>query len=1127
MRDDARGHWVDEVAGLAGRWLGPGVLPEGPRTDEWWAALATRTALAALAAREGADDAARALAAAVRLGPDTGTESLPVPRRPAVGRSAEPFPTRGAAEDPERSGHPWHAWSPLPGDRDPASRWPRPPVPPARYLEVREGPREELSAAELGRRLLTDHVRTGAPERLDEAEAVLRGVVREVPSDGVHQESAHGDLAWALLLRFVRSEQREDVDGAIEYAMIARVFDQPSGAGAAHPPPWETVLAMALLARHDLTGRGVDLDNAVAVLERSAARLRSDDPDLDTVLSTLADALLCRHGQRGNPADLRRAGELRYDVERYPSLATARFAAYLTGGAPEALDDAVAAGTASVEQARNPAQRAWSLNNLAGYLLARHEASRDPSDAAAAVDRLNSALELLRHGTTARAAVSLNLARALMTGPTPLRFRAARLIGEALDTEHTTLALQAQALELLCAVAEFDGGRSPVTEVRAEVLDRRLGALVEQLGAESAGARVSSLRWARARLRRGMGQHGESRELAREVLDDRVWDVLAQPDPAEAYRWARQALDEAAELASWLSADGQPGEAFAAVESARGLALCSATDTDPVAERLAAVGSDDLRRRWLLARESPALSPGPAAPRREFDGPPPAGQDRRRLLAEVRQALSSRNRTGPAPAAGLLGRPSLRTLAEQVRAVDADAVVHLVMGRNAVPGRALVLHAAGDVTALPLPDLREDSAQLREFVLAHDRSLRSPGDKGADNKWAKALRGLYGWSWRAVVGPLLSHLSSRPELAERAVPRVVLVPTGVLGLVPWHAARRREGGSGWRYAIEDAGFGYAPSAGALGGFADRAQAPLDGAGLVVADPSDDLPHARQEGGDLHRWYYAKGPRLGRSDDPAAPPATPRAVLGSLLADTASGAPPVAHFACHARSCAPAADSHLVLAGGQRLTVAALLRSARPTGRRDGPLVVLSGCATAVPGDRYDESLSLATAFASAGAASVVGTLWAVRDEDAAQLMTDFHHFLNLDGLPAAEALRQAQLRALARARSRTAGGSAAGRTRAEDPLRWGAFLHYGRGVPAALGPYPGPEPEAGRAAGENGGRPARTRSPIFARMPGGERSEVVWLCPEADCPYRAGGDAKAPFDEDTCPRHPRQALRRE
>ncbi|MDV9199488.1 hypothetical protein, partial [Streptomyces sp. Wh19] len=102
-----------------------------------------------------------------------------------------------------------------------------------------------------------------------------------------------------------------------------------------------------------------------------------------------------------------------------------------------------------------------------------------------------------------------------------------------------------------------------------------------------------------------------------------------------------------------------------------------------------------------------------------------------------------------------------------------------------------------------------------------------------------------------------------------------------------------------------------------------------------------------------------------------------------------------------------------------------------------------------------------------------------------------------------------------------------GRTRAEDPLHWGAFLHYGRGVPGALGPHPGPEAEAGCAAGRNGGRTAQTRSPIFARMPGGERSEVVWLCPEADCPYQATGDAKAPFDEDTCPRHPRQALRRE
>ncbi|WP_330435643.1 CHAT domain-containing protein [Streptomyces sp. NBC_00825] len=1123
MRDDARGRWVDEVAGLARRWLGPGVLPEGPRPDEWWAALAARTAQAALAAHEGSADVARALAAAVGLGLDTGTESLPVSRHPTAVRSGEPVLVRRVAQDAGPSGY---AWSPPPGDRDPAFRWPRPPVTPARYLEGREGPPEELSAAELGRRLLTDHLRTGAPEQLDEAEAVLRSVVREVPSDGVHQESAYGDLAWALLLRFIRSEQREDLDGAIEYAMVARVFDQPAEPGAAHPPPWEAVLGMALLARHDLTGRGVDLDNAVAALERSAARLHSDDPDLDTVLSTLADALLCRHGQRGNPADLRRAGELQYNVEHYPSLATARFAAYLSSGGPEALDDAVDAGTASVDQARDPAQRAWSLNNLAGYLLARHEASRDPADAAAAVVRLNSARELLRRGTTAYAAVSLNLARALMAGPTPLRTRAARLAGEALDTEHTTLALQAQALELLCAVAEFDGGRSPVVEVRAEILDLRLGALVERLNAEPAGPRVSSLRWARARLRRGMGRHEESRELAREVLADRVWDVLAQPDPAEAYRWARRTLGEAAEMAAWLSADERPGEAFAAVESARDLALHAATDTDPVADRLAAIGSDDLRRRWLLARESTVLSSGPAAPHRELDGPP-AGQDRQRLLAEVRQALSPRSRIGPAPAAGLLERPSLRALAEQVRAVDADAVVHLVLGRGATPGRALVLHAAGDATALPLPNLCESSVELRRFVLAHDRCLRFPEDKRADNEWGKALRGVYGWSWQAVVGPLLSHLSARPELAERMVPQVVLVPTGTLGLVPWHAARRKGDGPGRHYAIEDAGFSYAPSAGSLGGFADRAQTPLNGAGLVVADPSDDLPHARQEGGDLHRWYYAKGPRLGRSGDPVAPPATPRTVLGSLLADTASGAPPVAHFACHARSCAPAADSHLVLAGGQRLTVAALLRSVRPTGRPDGPLVVLSGCATAVPGDRYDESLSLATAFASAGAAAVVGTLWAVRDEDAAQLMTDFHHFLNLDGLPAAEALRQAQLRALARARRRTAGGSAAARTRAEDPLHWGAFLHYGRGVPGALGPHPGPEAEAGCAAGRNGGRTARTRSPIFARMPGGERSEVVWLCPEADCPYQAEGDAKAPFDEDTCPRHPRQALRRE
>ncbi|MFI2084500.1 CHAT domain-containing protein [Streptomyces rubiginosohelvolus] len=878
---------------------------------------------------------------------------------------------------------------------------------------------------------------------------------------------------------------------------------------------------MALLARHELAGGREDLDNAVAALERAAAGIGDDHPDRDTVLSTLADALLCRHAQREDPADLLRAGELRYDVEQPPSFATARFAAYLSSGDPDALDEAVTMGVVAVEQTQDPAQRAWSLNNLAGYLLARYQARRHPDDSAGAVDRLDSARELLRRGTTPYAVVSLNLAHAIVTGPAPRHRRALRLASEVLKTPQSPLTIQAQALELICSIAEFRVGRPSLPEEFPEDLELRLGALEERLYAESADARATSLRWARARLRREAGQREESRELAQDVLANRVWDVLVQPDPAEAYRWAHRALDEAAEMATWLSADELSEEAFASVECARGLAVHAAAGTDPVAARLDALGSDDLRTRWLLARESTALPSSRPELRRELDAPAVTGQALRRLRAEVQQALTTQGRPGSA-VAGLLGQASPRELAEKVRAVGADAVVHLVAGRGSRPGLALILHAAGDVRALALPDLCETSEKLRRFALAHDLSLRSPGDK-ADSEWAKALRGLYGWTWQAVVGPLLEQLSSRPELTDRAVPQVVLVPTGILGLIPWHTARRKVGGPGWRYAIEDASFSYAPSVGSLKGFADRAPALLDGGGLVVADPSDDLPHARQEGGDLHRWYYAKGTRLGRSADPSTLPATPRAVLGALLPDTTPDAPAVAHFACHARSCAPAAESHLVLAGGQRLTVDALLRSARPTSSREGPLVVLSGCATAVPGDRYDESLSLATAFASAGAASVVGTLWTVRDEVAAQLMTDFHHFLNLDGLPAAEALRQTQLRALARARRRTKGGSAGSRTKAEDPLHWGAFLHYGGGFSASSQPHPDPDTEAG----EGSGRTAGTRSPIFGRMPGRERSEVVWLCPEPGCAHRTSGDAKAPFDEDTCPWHPRQALTRE
>lgn len=98
---------------------------------------------------------------------------------------------------------------------------------------------------------------------------------------------------------------------------------------------------------------------------------------------------------------------------------------------------------------------------------------------------------------------------------------------------------------------------------------------------------------------------------------------------------------------------------------------------------------------------------------------------------------------------------------------------------------------------------------------------------------------------------------------------------------------------------------------------------------------------------------------------------------------------------------------------------------------DADLVVLSGCATALGKEVRGEGLvGLARGFLLAGARRVVASLWRVRDQATAELMTHFYRALLHDGVPPAAALRQAQL-ALARDPAWN------------DPYFWAAFVHQG------------------------------------------------------------------------------------
>jgi CHAT domain-containing protein len=98
---------------------------------------------------------------------------------------------------------------------------------------------------------------------------------------------------------------------------------------------------------------------------------------------------------------------------------------------------------------------------------------------------------------------------------------------------------------------------------------------------------------------------------------------------------------------------------------------------------------------------------------------------------------------------------------------------------------------------------------------------------------------------------------------------------------------------------------------------------------------------------------------------------------------------------------------------------------------DADLVVLSACNTALGREVRGEGLiGLTQGFMSAGARSLVASLWQVPDSATAELMRQFYTYLLNDGLRPADALRKAQL-------------WSASQRRWSDPYYWGGFVLMG------------------------------------------------------------------------------------
>jgi hypothetical protein len=501
------------------------------------------------------------------------------------------------------------------------------------------------------------------------------------------------------------------------------------------------------------------------------------------------------------------------------------------------------------------------------------------------------------------------------------------------------------------------------------------------------------------------------------ALHGALWEVLAQSVPAHALEQTRETADQATAVAVRCMVVHEFGAAVAALEAGRGLVLRAGAATVGIADLLRREGLTELAGEW---EETGGDDSSPAA----RNATP--GSVRYRVLRALRSTPSS---------AVLTGSSDTAAIAAALSALALDVLVYLVPGRDANFGRALLVHADGRLDQILLPGLRAETyGPVSQYVAAR-RAADASSAPAVVDAWRRELDSVGAWAWRQAIGPLRDRL-----LGLGHTPRVVLVPCGSLGVVPWHAARE-DLLSGHRYAIEDLALSYAGSARQLIELAGRPRRRVDERPVVVAKPAGALAAGHVEA-DFLTGLYPSARLFGLLGGSAA--------IGTGTRDEILAELPAAsmlHFGCHASGGGNPTASLLELAGGQTLTVERLLRRGHRGGTTQGATVVLAACQTDLTDDIHDEALTLTNAFVAVGATSVIGTRWVVHDWASSALMCQFHCQLS-EGVRPLDALRATQLWALDPDRSLPPGfPEEAARHLAEvdlgSPAHWAGFTHCG------------------------------------------------------------------------------------
>ncbi|KAI0246741.1 CHAT domain-containing protein [Lactifluus subvellereus] len=279
----------------------------------------------------------------------------------------------------------------------------------------------------------------------------------------------------------------------------------------------------------------------------------------------------------------------------------------------------------------------------------------------------------------------------------------------------------------------------------------------------------------------------------------------------------------------------------------------------------------------------------------------------------------------------------------------------------------------------------------------------------------------------------LSELVGQPvanRLMELGIPeqsRIWLCPTSVLAFLPIHAAGPISSPTNVkRYLCDLYVCSYTPSLSAL--IASRSRN-LSGSAsgpsslLIIGQPDETLPGVDSETHSIES-LVGSGSVTRITGDAA----TPENVIARLPMHS------WVHFACHGMlQPGRPFDSSFLLQHNTHLTLLCIAKSHLPTAE----LAFLAACHTAelVEDDTPDEVLHLTAAMQFSGFRSVIGTMWAMVDEDGKDLSEHFYRKMFAAGVQSASYEQSARALRHATQKLRTEKGVSL--------ERWVNFVHYG------------------------------------------------------------------------------------